>query len=157
MSNNLRRSASVGVACLAAIATFAIGAAAGQNDNKIDKDAKDEDAKRPKLTLKAQPMVSMSPARVVLTAELVGGDDDYEEFYCPTVEWNWGDGTQSESSTDCDPYVAGKSEIKRRFTVQHVFRAGNYRVMFRLKRRDKPLVAATATIQVQPGVRDFSR
>lgn len=152
MSNNLRRSASVGVACLAAVATFAIGAAAGQNDNKTSKDAK-----RPKLTLKAQPMVSMSPARVALTAELVGGDDDYEEFYCPTVEWNWGDGTQSESSTDCDPYVAGKSEIKRRFTVQHVFRAGNYRVMFRLTRKDKPLVAATATIQVQPGVRDFPR
>lgn len=154
MSSSRRGSAWVGVACLAAMATLAAGR---QENNKASKDAKDEDAKRPKLTLKAQPMVSMSPARVVLTAELVGGDDDYEEFYCPTVEWNWGDGTESESSTDCDPYVAGKSEIRRRFTVQHVFRAGNYRVMFRLKRKDKPLIAATATIQVQPGVRDFPR
>ena len=82
-------------------------------------------------------MIAMSPARVVLTAELVGGANDYEEFYCPTIEWDWGDGTQSESTSDCDPYEPGKSEIKRRFTVEHVFRAGAYRVSIRLKRHDK--------------------
>jgi hypothetical protein len=150
---SLRRS-SVGVACLS-VTAFVI--AAGQQEIKAAKEPKEDDAKRPKVTLKAQPTVSMSPSRVVLTAELVGGPNDYEEFYCPTVEWDWGDGTQSESTTDCDPYVAGKSEIKRRFTVQHIFRAGNFRVMFRLKRNDKPLAAATATIQVQPGVRDLAR
>ena len=67
----------------------------------------------------------------------MGGADDFEEYYCPTVEWEWGDGTQSESTTDCEPYEAGKSEIKRRFIVEHVFRAGHYQVSFRLKRRDK--------------------
>ena len=67
-------------------------------------------------------IVSVSPARVVLTAEIVGGANDFEEFYCPTIEWDWGDGTQSESSSDCAPYEAGKSEIKRRFTVEHLFR-----------------------------------
>jgi hypothetical protein len=126
-------------------------ATVGTAAQKSDKD-KDTDPKRPRLTLKAQPMISISPARVVLTAELQGGPNDFEEYYCPTVEWDWGDGTQSESTTDCQPYEAGKSEIKRRFTVEHIFRAGNYKVMFRLKRRDKPLTAATVSIQVRPGL-----
>jgi hypothetical protein len=110
---------------------------------------------RPKLSLKANPMVSRSPSRVVLTVELTGGANDYEAYYCPTVEWDWGDGTESESTLDCDPYEPGKSEIKRRFTVEHVFRAGNHRVTFRLKRHDKPLTATSVQIQVQPGLRDI--
>lgn len=124
---------------------------------KDDKTAKDKDeARRPKITLRAQPMISMSPSRVVLTAELTGGANDFEEYYCPAVEWVWGDGTSSEASADCDPYEPGKSEIKRRFTTEHVFRAGSYRVVFRLKRRDKQVASATATIQVRPGLRDIS-
>jgi len=96
-------------------------------------------------------------SRVVLTAELVGGDNDFEDFYCPAVEWEWGDGTKSESATDCAPYEPGKSEIKRRFTVEHVFRTGRpngYRVTVHLKRRDKSVGAATVNIQVRPGLRD---
>ena len=75
---------------VAAALTVAVSA------QKPDKDAKTRtpDAKRPKITLKAQPLIAMAPARVVLTAELVGGANDFEEFYCPTVEWDWGDGTQ---------------------------------------------------------------
>ena len=64
---------------------------------------------------------------MVLTAELRGGADDYEEFYCGSVEWDWGDDTKSESKTDCEPYEAGKSEIKRRFTIDHTYNiAGEY-------------------------------
>lgn len=147
--NRLRYVASVGATCL-------FVAAATQAAAQKDQDAKDRDpdSRRPKITLRAQPTISMAPSRVVLTAELVGGADDYEEFYCPTVEWSWGDGTHSESTTDCEPYEAGKSEIKRRFTVSHIFRTGAYKVMFRLKRRDKPIAAATVNIQVRPGLRE---
>src|SRR5262245_28705415 len=145
--NRMRRFAWVGAMCL----LTAVAAAAPQRD----KDAKDkDDSRRPKITLKAQPTISMAPSRVVLTAELVGGANDYEDFYCPTVEWDWGDGTQSESTLDCEPYEAGKSEIKRRFTVQHVFRTGAYKVMFRLKKRDRAIAAATVSIQVRPGLRE---
>ena len=125
---------------------------------KDDKDAKDKDSdKKPKLTLKAQPVISMSPSKVTLRAELVGGANDYEEYYCPTVEWTWGDGTQSESTADCQPYEAGKSEIRRRYVVDHVFRAGYYQVAVRLKRRDKAVASATTAIQVQGGGADFGR
>lgn len=145
--NHLRRYAWAGAVCVSLSATVV---AAGQ---KSGKDAKDGDAKRPQMRLKAQPVISITPSRVVLTAEIVGGADDFEEYYCPSVEWDWGDGTQSGSTADCAPYEAGKSEIKRRFTVEHVFRRpGNYRVTFRLKRHDKSVGQATTQIQVRPGL-----
>ena len=82
--------------------------------------------------------MAVAPARVVLTAELVGGANDFEEYYCPTISWDWGDDTTSESTVDCEPYEAGKSEIKRRFTVQHIFRQeGSQKVFFRLKRGEQ--------------------
>ncbi|MGE5243170.1 MAG: hypothetical protein ACM3SQ_02955 [Betaproteobacteria bacterium] len=149
---NLRRFAWAGATCLA-LATAATTTAA--RSAKRGKDSKDDQEGRPKVQLKASPVISVAPAHVVLTAELVGGANDYEEFYCPTVEWDWGDGTVSESSSDCEPYQAGKSTIKRRFTVEHVFRAGSWRVLFRLKRKEKTLAAANTGIQVRPGLGDI--
>src|SRR6185436_3590792 len=106
--NRMRRFASVCATCLLTVAVATV--------STQDKDGKDKDgeSRRPKITLRATPTISMAPSRVVLTAELVGGANDYEDFYCPTVQWDWGDGTQSESTIDCEPYEAGKSEIKRR-------------------------------------------
>jgi len=113
------------------------------------------DKQRPKLSLRASPVMSFSPARVSFTAELRGGANDYEEFYCPTVEWDWDDGTQSESKQDCDPYVAGTSEIKRIYTMTHLFDlSGNYTVSVRLKRQSKVVVSATTKVQVRPGARE---
>ena len=148
----LRRTAWAGAASLILSAALAASLSAQKSKDGKDKDAKDDP--RPKVSLKANPMIGMSPARVVLTAELTGGANDFEEFYCAAVEWEWGDGTKSESSTDCAPYEPGKSEIKRRYTVEHVFRVGNYRVMFHLKRHDKMVGNATIQIQVRPGLRD---
>jgi hypothetical protein len=137
------------------LALCAPTAALAQKDSKDN--AKDKDDKRPKITLKAQPMIAMSPAKVTLRAELTGGSNSYEDYYCATVEWDWGDGTQSESTADCEPYEAGKSEIKRRYSVEHTFRAGYYQVAFRLKKRDKVLTQVTTTVQVQGGPADFGR
>lgn len=136
---------------VAMAATAVTAAASAQKD-----EPKKDDARRPKVTLRAQPMISMAPSRVVLTAEIVGGSGELQDFYCPAIEWDWGDGTKSEASNDCQPYEAGKSEIKRRFTVDHVFRGpGNYRVLFRLKQHERSVAAATAQIQVRPGLRDI--
>ncbi|HKB13583.1 MAG TPA: hypothetical protein VKD69_23110 [Vicinamibacterales bacterium] len=146
--NHLRRSAWLGAASVLLAAATAVASPA----QKADKD--NPDNRRPQVKLRAQPVIAMAPARIVLTAELVGGANDFEEFYCPAVEWEWGDGTQSESSSDCAPYEAGKSEIKRRYTVEHVFRAGAYRVMFHLKRRDRSVGTASVNIQIRPGLRD---
>ncbi len=120
------------------------------------KDAPRDADRRPKLSLRAQPTIGTSPARVVVTAELVGGADDYEEYYCASVEWRWGDDTASESNTDCPPYEAGKSSIKRRFVVEHVFRrAGTYRIMLHLKQRSRQVATGMTNVQIRPGPRDF--
>jgi len=115
----------------------------------------DDKPKRPKLSVKVNPAMAMSPARVVASADLSGGADDFEEFYCTGVEWDWGDDTRSNNAADCDPYEAGKSQIKRRFTAEHVYRtAGDYRIQIRLKKQNKPIAAASTAIKVRPGIGD---
>ena len=144
------RSAIFLVACFVAAGTGIVLAS-----QKSDKDGKESENKRPKVTLRAQPTVGVAPVRVVFTAELTGGADDFEDFYCPSVEWAWGDDTSSEATLDCDPYEAGKSQIKRRFTADHVYRlAGEYRIQFRLKKKDKPIAAASTSVKIRPGLGD---
>ena len=152
--SNQRRSLWAGVACLT-LAAAITATAQPQDKTAKDKDKDAEKDKRPKLTLTARPPIAMSPARVAITAELAGGPDDLEEFYCPTIEWDWGDGTQSESTSDCEPYEAGKSTFRRRFTVEHVFRAGHHRVSLRLKKHDKSISSATVVVEIRPGIRDL--
>ena len=95
---------------------------------------------------------SMQRRPEVLAVYFVGGANDYQDFYCPTVEWDWGDDTRSESSADCDPYVAGTSEIRRRYTVEHRFtRAGSYKLYVRFKQRDREVGAGSTTITIRPG------
>ena len=122
-----------------------------QNDDKNDKDKK----KGATLVLKATPPISFSPAKVFVSAELKGGSSDNDEFYCPGVEWDWGDGTKSENSQDCDPYEEGTSTIRRRFSADHTFQQGGaYRVTFRLKQKARVVSSASTNVQVRPGVRD---
>ena len=109
--------------------------------------------KKPSLTLKATPSVSFAPSRVVVVAEVKGGSNDFEDFYCPTVEWEWGDLTTSTAEADCDPYSAGKSEIRRRYTVEHRFKnAGAFKIIVRLKKGDKVIASANTLIQVRAGL-----
>ena len=119
---------------------------AGQTEEKR------RDAKRPSLTLKATPGTGMVPVRISATAEFRGGDDDFQEYYCPAIEWNWGDGTVSEASNDCEPYETGVSEIRRRYTQSHTYkRAGAFRITFRLKSRDKVLTSQSTLVRLLGG------
>jgi len=116
--------------------------------------ATDKDAK-PSISVRASPAFAFAPARIVFRADLRGGPDDYEAYYCPGVEWEWGDGTTSEAFQDCEPYETGKSQIKRRYVGEHTFQqAGRFRVVFKLKRNSKVIVAANVTVEVRPGVRE---
>ena len=114
----------------------------------------DDKDKRPKIEVKVSPAMGTNPVRVVATADLNGGADDYEEFYCPSIEWDWGDDTKSTNAADCDPYEAGKSQIKRRFTADHTYRtAGDFRIQFRMKKKGKT-TGASASVKVRPGIYD---
>jgi hypothetical protein len=127
--------------------TVSVPAQSGDKDKEEKKEPK-----RPSLSLKATPGTGMVPIRVSATAEFKGGDDDFQEYYCPAVEWNWGDGTISQSAIDCDPYEAGVSQIRRRFTQSHTYkRAGAFRIVFRLKHRDKVLTSQTTVVRLLGG------
>lgn len=133
---------------IALVAAFALSAAVlgGSPAQKPDK---------PSLSLKANPSITFSPANIFFAAEVRGGPDDFEELYCPAVEWEWGDGTKDQSSADCEPYEAGKSQIKRRYVAQKRYQSsGDYRVAFRLKQKDRVVGTATTQLKIRPGVRD---
>jgi hypothetical protein len=126
--------------------SIAIGAAALLASSEKDK---------PSVSVKANPSVGFAPTRVVMTAELKGGLNDYADYYCPAVEWQWGDDTRAESKIDCEPYEAGKSEIKRRYVFDRVFQTpGDYRVEFRMKQKDKVVGIGSTTVRIRPGLRD---
>jgi len=112
-----------------------------------------KEIKPPRLAVRATPTISFSPSRISVYADLEGGPDDYEAYYCPTVEWNWGDGTTSEASNDCDPYQAGKSQIQRHYSVEHTYREpGHYRIFFMLKKDGKVIAKASSLVLVRPGL-----
>jgi hypothetical protein len=117
--------------------------------------AREQGNKKPSLSLKATPSISFAPARLTFLAEAKGGSDNFEDFYCPTVEWEWGDLTQSVQEADCEPYDAAKSVIKRRYTVQHQFKnPGGYDVIFRLKKGSKVIAQAKTTVTIRAGLGD---
>ena len=126
-------------------------AGAGQEKEK-DK----EKAAKPKLTVKVSPaMGGTAPARIVASADLIGGAPDGEELYCPAVEWDFGDDTKSTASADCDPYEPGKTEIRRRFTAEHTYpNGGNFRVQLRLKKKNKVIVSGSTSVQIRPGIHE---
>lgn len=120
-------------------------------DTSAQSNEKQEKGK-PKLTVKALPMTGPTPLKVTFVAELTGGANDLEEYYCPKAIWDWGDGGSSEKSTDCEPYEAGKSEYRRRYTEEHTFRRdGFFRVYFALDKRDKEIVTGWVTISALAG------
>jgi hypothetical protein len=140
----------VSLAAVACAAVFAAGAAAPRAQDP-DKDSK----KKPSVSLRTSPTFGFAPLRIVVTAELKGGSSDNEELYCPEVEWVWGDDTRFEAEQDCDPYEAGKSEIKRRYIVSHTYQfAGTFQVEFYLKQNDKRVLGGKTTVNVRPGLRD---
>lgn len=107
---------------------------------------------RPSLSLRASPRVAFAPAEILFVAQLRGGDDDYEDFYCVTIEWDWDDDTRSESTPDCEPYEPGTSRIRRRFSTRHRFDyGGRYQVRINLKKRGDTVASARTAVELRGG------
>lgn len=125
-------------AVLIASAAFWIGAG-----------TKTPDPQKADLSLRVNPMMAFAPARITLSAQVKGGPNDNANLYCPTVEWDWGDGTVSESTSDCDPFEPNKTEIQRSYTTQHVYKfGGEYIVQLRLKKQNKVVASASAQLNI---------
>ncbi len=114
------------------------------------------DKNKPSLNMRATPVSGFAPLKISVTVTLQGGANDYQDFYCPSVEWDWDDGTKSQEKIDCDPYEEGKSEIRRSYRAEHKYEFGgtDFRVQFRLKQKNKTVGSTSTTVRVQPGIRD---
>jgi hypothetical protein len=97
------------VAAVAALALLVPGVAPAAGEDQPKKKGK-----KPALEIRPSPRFAFSPANILFTAELRGGDD-VEELYCPEIEWEWGDGGKSVQEADCEPWTE-TSQIQRRFT-----------------------------------------
>jgi hypothetical protein len=81
-------------------------------------------------------------------AELVGGDE-HEDYYCPALEWDWGDGNRSAQESDCEPF-GPNATLERRFSARHSYHvAGNYNVRLTLRRADRTVAVATVPVLVR--------
>lgn len=136
--------------CLVTACVVAAAAAAGHGADEKTK---------PSLNIRATPISGFAPLKVAVVVTLQGGANDYQDFYCPSVEWDWDDGTKSEEKVDCDPYEPGKSEIRRNYRAQHQYDTGgtDFRIQFRLKQKKKTVGSTSTTIRVQGGFSDRDR
>jgi hypothetical protein len=131
-------------AVLLAVLGFAGPAPAGE-------DQKPKKPKRPDFDLRVSPRFSFSPAELMFTAELKGGDD-VEEYYCPEVEWEWGDGGKSVQEADCDPWKPD-TKLERRFVGRHVFvESGIYETRVTLRKSDRTIATRSIEVTVRPGI-----
>ena len=113
----------------------------------------DDPDERPSLSLRSSASVAFSSSELLFIAELKGGADDYQEFYCPSIEWDWDDATRSESTYDCEPYEPGKTKIQRRYSARHTFtEPGTYEIRFMLKKRSQVLTYARTKVRVRYGL-----
>jgi len=119
--------------------------------SRADDDQKPKKLKKPAFELRVSPRFSFSPAELMFTAELKGGDD-VEEYYCPEVEWEWGDGGKSVQEADCDPWKPD-TKIERRFVTHHVFvESGIYETRVTLRKSEKTIATRSIELTVRPGL-----
>ena len=96
--------------------------------------------------------LSSQLASVISFAQLRGGSDDYEEFYCAAIEWDWDDDTRSSTTPDCDPYEPGQSKIRRRFSIRHEFEyPGRYTIRVFLRKSGEVVATARTVLELRGG------
>jgi len=123
---------------VAVVLSFAGLAAAGDTSR----------VKKPHLELRASPRVAFFPVEIVAIGEVTGGHDT-EDFYCPLLEWDWGDGSRSARESDCAPFVDGAA-VDRLYSARHAFRApGLYTVRLTLRRAGRAVAMASAAVAVR--------
>jgi len=132
---------------VAMLMVLALSAAAAEDPKK--------GKKGPGLELRATPRMAFSPADIFYTAELKGGEDG-EDFYCPEVTWEWGDGGKSVEESDCEPWAEG-AKVERRYTAHHGFpRAGVFVTRVTLRKNGRAIAAQNVQVTVRPGLGDRS-
>ena len=106
-----------------------------------------ETSVRPHLELRVTPPAAFSPATVLVVARLVGGQD-LEDFYCPALEWDFGDGSRSTREGDCPPFD-DDTKMARLFSLRYRYSgAGEYQIRLTLRRAGRTVVSASVPVKV---------
>lgn len=104
--------------------------------------------KRPKLDLRVIPLMGPPSTEFVFVADLKGGADA-EDFYCPTLEWQWDSQDTSLQEPECPPFQPGVTRVERRFSMTRTFTTeGSRSATLVLRRGDKVLGRASASFRV---------
>ena len=103
-------------------------------------------SKKPGLNVKVYPLIGFSPIGALVSAQLTG--EESQDFYCPGIEWNWGDGTKAYQESDCSPWE-GHEDYPRFWSKKHVYGYGDYTITVNLQKSGKTLLAGTTFLQVR--------
>ena len=77
-------------------------------------------AGKPRASLGVFPHFSFAPHEVIFTIRIEG--PEVEKFYCPKIEWIFGDGSASSTLSDCAPWESHESsDYGRVYTKQHKY------------------------------------
>lgn len=132
----------LGLVAFVTVVLAAPGASVAR-DTRVVKDS----SGRPHLELRVTPPAAFSPATVLVVARLVGGEDA-EDFYCPALEWDFGDGSRSTREGDCPPFD-DDTQMARLFSLRYRYQAaGEYQIRLTLRRAGRTVVSASAPIKV---------
>ena len=116
----------------------------------------DDKDKRPKISVKANPAMGISPARVVVSADLNGGANDYEEYYCAGGRVGMG---RRYAVEQCRPIATRTKPARARSSagsppITSTAWPAITAIQFRLKKKDKPIAAASTSVKIRPGLGD---
>ncbi len=112
-------------------------------------------AGKPKVELKPNPqmaMLSIGPrASATIRFRLSVKDGGDEDYYCPRLEWEWEDGTNSVEESDCPPFEAAQAtDHERTWTRSHVFREpGEHTIKVRLYKGDRLVRTVETRIEIR--------
>jgi hypothetical protein len=93
--------------------------------------------------------------QVRLNCELTGSET--EELYCPTISWEFPDGTKSVSESDCQPYSCGRTEwchgqfddYERHWSKYLLAGPGSWVIRIRLMKNNKTIRASSIEFEVR--------
>ena len=117
--------------------------------------AADKPASKPKAELKASPqfaMLSVGPsASATIRFRLTVKDGGDEDYYCPRLEWEWEDETNSTEESDCPPFEAAQpQDHERSWTKSHQFREpGEHTIRVRLYKGDRLIRTLDTKVEIR--------
>lgn len=101
---------------------------------------------KPRIELRVTPYTGFEPVEVTATVFI---ENAGEKFYCPELEFDWGTGSLSFESSDCDPYEnAENPNALTIYSRKYVYGAGEHVVTVTLSRSGRKLRVLSQKVNI---------